>query len=287
MTPEQARQASYGPWEFHTEKWEIAYIKRVDATISALKSAGVPVIWVGLPSQRNTKPSADSAYLNEIYRSRAEKAGITYVDIWDGFVDESGHYSPQGPDYEGQIRRLRSDDGVYFTKFGARKIAHYVQREIERLLVNRAPVALPAPADAGTAANVKPGNPAQRPAVGPALPLTAANFGSDELVGGGRQPKSAGLDAAVTRVLTRGEPVAPPTGRADDFSWPPRGVNIDTNLPEAPPAPALQPSDTADKQAASKQQHSDTQAAARTPAQRRPYGGGFQPFRFPFFGLFR
>jgi hypothetical protein len=287
MTPEQARQASYGPWEFHTEKWEIAYIKRVDATISALKSAGVPVIWVGLPSQRNTKPSADSAYLNEIYRSRAEKAGITYVDIWDGFVDESGHYSPQGPDYEGQIRRLRSDDGVYFTKFGARKIAHYVQREIERLLVNRAPVALPAPADAGTAANVKPGNPAQRPAVGPALPLTAANFGSDELVGGGRQPKSAGLDATVTRVLTRGEPVAPPTGRADDFSWPPRGVNIDTNLPEAPPAPALQPSDTADKQAASKQQHSDTQAAARTPAQRRPYGGGFQPFRFPFFGLFR
>jgi len=21
MTPEQARQANYGPWEFHTEKW--------------------------------------------------------------------------------------------------------------------------------------------------------------------------------------------------------------------------------------------------------------------------
>ena len=28
------------PWEFHTEKWEIAYIKRVDATISALKERG-------------------------------------------------------------------------------------------------------------------------------------------------------------------------------------------------------------------------------------------------------
>src|SRR5262245_43828814 len=26
MTPEQARHASYGPWEFHTEKWELAYI---------------------------------------------------------------------------------------------------------------------------------------------------------------------------------------------------------------------------------------------------------------------
>src|SRR5262245_4606486 len=76
MTPEQARQASYGPWEFHTEKWELAYIRRIDATIAALKSAGVPVMWVGLPSQRGTKASADSSYLNELYRSRAEKAGI-------------------------------------------------------------------------------------------------------------------------------------------------------------------------------------------------------------------
>src|SRR5215468_1038302 len=134
MTPEQARQASYGPWEFHTEKWELAYIRRIDATIAALKSAGVPVMWVGLPSQRNTKTSADSLYLNELYRSRAEKAGIIYVDIWDGFVDEGGRYSQQGPDYEGQIRRLRSGDGVYYTKFGARKLAHYVEREIQRTI---------------------------------------------------------------------------------------------------------------------------------------------------------
>src|SRR5215471_15202739 len=34
MTPEQARHASYGPWEFHTEKWELAYIRRIDATIA-------------------------------------------------------------------------------------------------------------------------------------------------------------------------------------------------------------------------------------------------------------
>ena len=90
MTPEQARQAAYGPWDFHSEKWELAYIKRIDATIAALKSAGVPVIWVGLASQRGTKSSQDSSYLNELYRSRADKAGIIYVDIWDGFVDEFG-----------------------------------------------------------------------------------------------------------------------------------------------------------------------------------------------------
>ncbi|TMJ95533.1 MAG: DUF459 domain-containing protein, partial [Alphaproteobacteria bacterium] len=122
----------------------------IDATIAVLKSAGIPVIWVGLPSQRGTKATEDSSYLNELYRSRAEKAGIIYVDIWDGFVDEEGKFSPQGPDYLGQTRRLRTSDGVYFTRFGARKLALYVEREIERMVGNKGvPVALPVPVGPG------------------------------------------------------------------------------------------------------------------------------------------
>ena len=124
------------------------YIKRIDDTIAALKSKDMPVFWVGLPPIRGTKSSADATFLNDLYRSRAEKAGITYIDVWDGFVDEAGRYSPQGPDYEGQIRRLRAGDGVYFTKAGARKLAHYVEREIQRAMVNRGtPVALPVPVE--------------------------------------------------------------------------------------------------------------------------------------------
>ena len=75
-------------YDFHSEKWEQAYVKRIDATIVALKSAGVPVFWVGLPAQRAGRASSDSAYLNDLYRSRTEKAGVTFVDVWDGFVDE-------------------------------------------------------------------------------------------------------------------------------------------------------------------------------------------------------
>src|SRR5262249_8656760 len=44
-------------YEFHTEKWEQAYIKRIDATVAALKRAGVPVFWVGLPVQRAARAS--------------------------------------------------------------------------------------------------------------------------------------------------------------------------------------------------------------------------------------
>jgi uncharacterized protein len=240
MTPEQARHASYGPWEFHTEKWELAYIRRIDATIAALKSAGVPVLWVALPSQRGTKASADSSYLNELYRSRAEKAGIVYVDIWDGFVDEAGRYSPQGPDYEGQIRRLRTGDGVYFTKFGARKLAHYVEREIQRIVGNKGvPVALPVPVDPGPQApNPKAGGPAQRPTAGPVVPLTVMHVAPEELIGGGRATPAAATEPTVTRgALSKGEPPVTPSGRADDFRWPRGAVNVEPAAPELAAVP--------------------------------------------------
>ncbi len=310
LTPEQARQAAYGPWEFRSEKWELAYIKRIDATIAALKSAGVPVIWVGLPSQRATKASGDSSYLNELYRSRAEKAGIVYVDIWDGFVDEAGRYSPQGPDYEGQIRRLRSGDGIYYTKFGARKLAHYVEREIQRLIANKGmPVALPMPIDSGSQApNAKAGGPAQRPAAGPVIPLTvsASRAAPEELLGGGRAAPAAAIDAAATRVLTKGQPVPAPSGRSDDFSWP-RGSSALEGAPAAaepaaasqaepaaPPAPST--AKTA-KPAAPGQRTAATDAdggqagpaTEEKPAKRRPRPRPAYQQRsfFPFQGFFR
>jgi uncharacterized protein len=245
MTPGQVRQANYGPWEFHTEKWELAYIKRVDATITALKSARVPVLWVGLPSQRGTKASADSSYLNEIYRSRAEKAGIVYVDIWDGFVDEAGQFSPQGPDYQGQIRRLRTSDGVYFTKFGARKLADYVKREIDRSLANHSvPVALPSQGPQ-PAPNAKQRwrswrQPSQRPVAGPVVPLTATSVSAEELLGGSQVPPAPTTDGMASRVLTKGEPVSAPRGRADDFSWPRDGAD-GAEPAVVEPAPATTP----------------------------------------------
>src|SRR5262249_38096152 len=184
MKAAQARD--YGQREFQSEKWELAYIKRIDATIAALKSAGVPVIWVGLPSQRGTNATDELSYLNELYRSEAEKAGIVYVDIWDGFVDEEGNFSPQGPDYLGQTRRLRTSDGVYFTKFGARKLAHYVEPEMPRTLGSkRVPVARPVPAEPEQRGRKGHPGGSVRPMVGPVVPLTGANIGLEQVLLGG------------------------------------------------------------------------------------------------------
>ena len=97
-----------GSYEFHTDQWAELYGKRIDDMIAALKGKGVPVLWVGLPAVRGTRSTSDMSYLDELYRARAEKAGITYVDIWDGFVDDQGRFVQDGPDFEGQTRRLRT-----------------------------------------------------------------------------------------------------------------------------------------------------------------------------------
>jgi hypothetical protein len=241
-SPETPRSAAgnAGPFEFHSERWEAAYIRRIDATIAALKSAGVPVFWVGLPPQRATRATADSTYLNELYRQRAEKAGIVFVDVWEGFVDSSGQFAAQGPDFEGQIRRLRSADGVYFTKPGARKLAHYVEREIQRTIANRTtPVALPTAIEPAMAPGGRPGGPAQRPLVGPVVPLTALATGQNELLGGGPARPATGSDPVATRVLTKGEAIPAPSGRADDFSWPRGGMASDPSLADTSPMPAV------------------------------------------------
>ncbi|MFZ1189190.1 MAG: DUF459 domain-containing protein, partial [Pseudolabrys sp.] len=130
----QRAKKTGGPAEFRSEEWEKIYSRRIDDTIAALKSKGVPVIWVGLPPIRGARSSSDAAYLNELYRARAERADIKYVDVWDGFVDEDGKYSNYGPDYEGQVRRLRLNDGVFFTKAGAIKLARYVEQELSRYM---------------------------------------------------------------------------------------------------------------------------------------------------------
>jgi hypothetical protein len=218
--------------EFRTDAWSEAYIRRIDDTIAALKTSAVPVFWVGLPPLRGQKAAADISFLNDLYRSRADKAGIIYIDVWDGFVDEDGRYAQSGPDYEGQIRRLRTGDGVHFTQAGARKLAHYVEREVQRWLNARgSQAALPIPEEpkleAPAPAAAAPGNVAgrrARPLAGPTVPLIGeiSNESDEQLLGG--NARTAANDAIVTKVLVNGEAMRAPAGRADDFAWPRRDV---------------------------------------------------------------
>ena len=235
--PEKSARSPNGLYEFRDDRWVELYSKKIEEMIGVLKSKGVPVVWVGLPAVRGAKATSDMLFLDALYRDAAGKAGITYVDVWDGFVDEAGRFLQRGPDFEGQPRNLRSYDGVYFTQAGARKLAHYVEREVTRLLAARSgPITLPTE-PATPDANAQPGQPAPRPLAGPIVPLVASSVGTDQLLGGpGSRP--APVDALAARTLVKGEPLVAPAGRADDFSWPRREIVREQAKGETPVANA-------------------------------------------------
>jgi uncharacterized protein len=264
VAPEPKAKPANGAVEFRSDQWAAIYSRRIDDTIAALKSKGVPVFWVGLPAIRGTKSTADTVYLNELYRARAERAGITYIDVWDGFVDEAGKYSTYGPDYEGQTRRLRSADGVYFTKYGARKLAHYVEREIRRYLSNRVPVALPsAPITVPQSASK---GPAVRPLAGPVVPLTVTTGTADQLLGGAGTRPTYG-DTTATDVLVKGEPINAPRGRADDFMWQGGESNGSTPAAKSPGPAAAVPSAPTVRQVEPPSANAPETKSASVPAQ--------------------
>jgi len=143
-----------------------------------------------------------------------------------------------------------------------------------------APIELPTE-PATPDANALPGQPAPRPLAGPIVPLVASSVGTDQLLGGpGSRP--AAVDALAARTLVKGEPLAPPAGRADDFVWPRREVGREQAKGETPVASASPDGTIAAPGAAPKpQQRRLRPAQSGPPAMREFFGFGNAPRQPP------
>ncbi len=222
----QALRTADASYEPRSEKWQEAYIARIEAIANAFRERKIPLVWVGLPVLKSEALAKDALAFNEVYRAHAGKAGAIYLDIWEAFADEAGAYRASGPDIDGQIVKLRAADGIHFTKAGARKLAHFVEPEIRRRLGEvPLPTALgtpdlaPQPAVPGTLEDLVP----VKPVAGPVLPLTAPAVEPGAELASRREPSKEPPTRAgklIDHVLREGQPLDPRPGRADDFAWP-------------------------------------------------------------------
>ena len=118
-----------------TDDWRNEYGRRVDRFIKTLKRRGAAVYWVGQPAMRRPELNEAAQTMNDIAREKTYLNGTKFIDIQAHFADEGGNYAPYGPDITGKQRLLREADGVLFTYFGYRKLAHFVEQEIKRDLL--------------------------------------------------------------------------------------------------------------------------------------------------------
>lgn len=226
------------PLDPGSEEWNRVYGERIDRYVAALKASGKPFWWVGLPPTADadlgpTRRAAFSAFLsslNDLARPRVEAAGGTFVDVWVPFTDEEGHFTQMGPDVDGQVKRLRTNDGILFTRAGRRKLAFFVESGILKLKRGEAPVvvtpeapkAQPKPEE--DIVGAPPALPPPPWAVpGPVVPLDDPPPGTETVLAGAgdRTAPTAlpgGYPVAATpahRRLVEGLPLDPPAGRVD------------------------------------------------------------------------
>ena len=240
----QALRDETGSHDFRSDRWREIYAKRVDDLLTLAREKRVPFILVGMPVMQSQKLSADMLYINDVLRERASRGGASYVDIWEGFATEQSQYASAGPDVNGEIVKLRTADGVHFTKAGSRKLGFFVGKEVDLRLSQDRPgielaalpsdlseqvkrdspgltqqglqASLPLPAELPTIPVIL-----ERPLAGPIVALTSAPLAS-----GGQILKSKPLLASseisimVEQALGYGRLPPAKSGRADDFQWP-------------------------------------------------------------------
>lgn len=220
-----------GRMELFDDRWRELYGRRLDEFLLALKLQRRSVVVVGLPPVEDEVRSEQIARFNAMLKETVERAGFIFVDVTDGFVDENGKFMTSGPAVDGQRRRLRTADGVGFTRAGARKLAFFVDQKLDDLMSGQdLPAATADPVDA-------------RPSI---ILLTGGSAGTARsLAGAPGTPAASDIMQAATSaadtpepasVLISGGPLPAVAGRADDFRWP-AGQPAASTEPLVPPMP--------------------------------------------------
>ena len=204
--------------KFRTDRWLAEYTRRTGAFAALARSENIPLLWVGMPPFQSTAMTADMVTLNGIFRTETEKVGGTFIDIWDGFVDEGGKFVMTGSDINGQQVRLRGSDGINLTKAGKRKLAFYVEKDIRKLLGDAAASTLDVPGADGLKDLVVAAPTANEDIIQTQpISLDDPNLdGGASLLGGASALTSNGKSPR-DRLVEKGEVADAPIGRVDDF----------------------------------------------------------------------
>ncbi|TCK16641.1 hypothetical protein EV667_4415 [Ancylobacter aquaticus] len=218
--------------ELFDERWRDLYSRRVEDFLLALKLQRRNVVVVGLPPVEDAVRNEQITRYNALLKEMVERSGFIFVDVTDGFVDENGKFMMSGPAVDGQRRRLRTADGVGFTRAGARKLAFFVDQKLDDLLTGKdLPATAADPADARPSIIMLTGGPPAgnaRTLAGAPGVLSATDIR--------RSPMEEDATPEPARMLVEG--TAPPAvaGRTDDFRWPP-GQPDEPLVPPMPQTP--------------------------------------------------
>ncbi len=126
---DQAVQAPDGTkYGFGSPGWVKEYRRRVGGLMDAIVSQGRTVFWVGVPVVRDPARWAHYQLIDQISSSEAaaRPGKVFFIDTTPVVAGPHGEYEDYLPDSSGQLRRVRSADGIHVERPGGRLIAEAI-----------------------------------------------------------------------------------------------------------------------------------------------------------------
>jgi len=112
--------------------WRSEYAQHVEEMLTVLEGVtheGVArrIYWIGSPPMEDAKKDAGARQVSDMARATvAGRPDATYVDAYDLFSGEDGHYTETLPGPDGKPVLVRADDGIHFTPEGGDMLAEHV-----------------------------------------------------------------------------------------------------------------------------------------------------------------
>lgn len=116
-------------YKFGTQGWKAHYAQRVMSVLYEARSHGLDVIWILGPAMKSTVANEKIKIVNQIYIDAVKQYGgiILNADRALGYPD--GQFASTQT-IDGQVKKIRANDGTHFTITGEKLIAHAVQKHI-------------------------------------------------------------------------------------------------------------------------------------------------------------
>ncbi|MCE3036559.1 DUF459 domain-containing protein [Helicobacter sp. faydin-H20] len=116
---------------FKTEEWNAIYTDRIQSILQIAKYHQALVIWYEVPLVKNKKLSARLPHLNSLYQQNVESSNNLFLQTNQIFAPD-GNYIAFLQE-ENKSISLRANDGIHFTRSGAKILANLLLERLEIL----------------------------------------------------------------------------------------------------------------------------------------------------------
>jgi uncharacterized protein len=122
--------------EFGDAAWTKEYRRRVGGLMDTANQAGAFVVWLGLPITNDGGQSRRWRLINRAIAAEARRraGNVAYVDMYGLLSGDDGDYAAYLPDDDGQLVKVRADDGVHLERAGGDIIADQVVRDVRGMV---------------------------------------------------------------------------------------------------------------------------------------------------------